>query len=59
MHPHRLLVRRQGGQQVSVGRRRGIGVDDGQEIVALLVAIARPHQQIVARGGSWLCARLR
>ena len=47
-----------GGSLYELPGRRGIGIDDRQEIVALLVAIARPDQQVVAGGGSWLRGRL-
>lgn len=59
MHLHGLLIGHQRRHEPAVGRRSRIGVDDGEEIVALLGTIADPHDEIVARGGGWLRLRQR
>ena len=48
VHDHGLLVGGVGGDELSVLRRLWIGIDDGEEIVALAVEIAGPGKQVMA-----------
>jgi hypothetical protein len=57
MNAQGCLICDQGGEQMPIGSRSGIGIDDGKKILALAGAISYPCEQVMPRLRFWLLRR--